>query len=85
MVRGIATKPARIGSDKIYLTKARDFLNSAIIETEKENWNSATVLSIHSVISACDAICARFLQITSWWSGSYAGSRTSGQSPFLRI
>ena len=44
MVRGIATKPARIGS-------------------EKENWNSAAVLSIHAVISACDAICAKFLQL----------------------
>ena len=29
MVRGIVTKPARIGSDKIYLTKARDFLKGA--------------------------------------------------------
>jgi HEPN domain-containing protein len=59
MVRGIATKPARIGSDKIYLTKARDFLKGAIMEAEKENWNCAAVLSIHSVTSACDAICER--------------------------
>src|SRR5659263_687766 len=56
----ITTKPARIGSDKIYLTKARDFLKGAIMEEEKENWNSAAVLSIHAVISACDAICTKF-------------------------
>ncbi|MFH0904289.1 MAG: HEPN domain-containing protein [Methanobacteriota archaeon] len=63
MVRGIATKPARIGSDKIYFTKAGEFLRGAIIEADKENWNSSAVLSIHAVISACDAICARFLQL----------------------
>lgn len=63
MVRGISTKPARIGSDKIYLTKARDFLKSAIMEAEKENWNSTAVHSIHAVISACDAICTKFLQL----------------------
>jgi hypothetical protein len=63
MVKGIATKPARIGSDKIFLTKARDFLKGTIMEAEKENWNSAAVLSIHAVISACDAICAKFLQL----------------------
>ncbi len=62
MVRGIATKPARIGSDKIYFTKTGEFLKGAIIEADKENWNSSAVLSIHAVISACDAICARFLQ-----------------------
>ncbi len=40
MVRGVSTKPVRIGSDKIYFTKARDFLKGAIVEAEKENWNS---------------------------------------------
>jgi hypothetical protein len=30
MVRGLTTKPARIGSDKIYLTKARDFLKISL-------------------------------------------------------
>src|SRR5574341_779490 len=63
MVRGLATKPARIGSDKIYLTKARDFLEGARMLAEKENWNSSAVLSVHAVISACDAVCARFLQL----------------------
>ena len=30
---------------------------------EKEDWNSTAVLSIHAVISACDSVCARFLQM----------------------
>ncbi len=63
MVRGLATKPARIGSDKIYLSKARDFLEGARMLVEKEKWNSSAVLSVHAVISACDAVCARFLQL----------------------
>jgi len=63
MVRGLATKPASIGSDKIYFTKAREFLKGAMEQAEKEEWNSSAVLSIHAVISACDAVCARFLQL----------------------
>jgi hypothetical protein len=49
MVRGLATKPARIGSDKIYLSKARDFLEGARTLAEKEKWNSSAVLSVHAV------------------------------------
>ena len=30
---------------------------------EKEKWNSSAVLSVHAVISACDAVCAIFLQL----------------------
>lgn len=63
MVRGLATKPARVGSDKIYLTKAKEFLKGALMQAEKEECNSSAVLSIHAVISACDAVCARFLQL----------------------
>ncbi len=63
MVRGLATKPTRIGSDKIYLGKARDFLEGARMLAEKEQWNSSAVLCVHAVISACDAVCARFLQL----------------------
>lgn len=63
MVRGLATKPARVGSDKIYITKAREFLKGAMVQAGKGEWNSSAVLSIHAVISACDAVCARFLQL----------------------
>jgi HEPN domain-containing protein len=84
MVRGIATKPARIGSDQIYLTKARDFLKGAIMEAEKENWNSAAVLSIHSVISACDAICAKFLQLRHGGADHVQAVELLGSLPFER-
>ena len=63
MVRGLATKPTRIGSDKIYIRKAREFLEGARILAEKEKWNASAVLSVHAVISACDAVCSRFLQL----------------------
>jgi hypothetical protein len=72
MVRGITTKPARIGSDKIYLTKARDFLNYA------------AVLSIHSVISACDAICAKFLQLRHGGVDHMQAVELLGSLPFER-
>src|SRR5450756_1180631 len=81
MVRGIATKPARIGSDKIYLTKTRDFLKGAIMEAEKENWNSAAVLA---VISACDAICARFLQLRHGGVDHMQAVELLGSLPFER-
>jgi hypothetical protein len=63
MVRGLTTKPASIGSDKIYFKKAREFIKGAMTQAEKEEWNSSAVLSIHAVISAYDAVCAKFLQL----------------------
>jgi len=63
MVRGLSTKPTRIGSDKIYLGKAKEFLEGAKALAEEEKWNSSAVLSVHAVISACDAVCARFMQL----------------------
>ncbi len=63
MVRGLITKPTRIGSDKTYLSKAEEFLEGAKALKEKEEWNSSAVLSVHAIISGCDAICARFLQL----------------------
>ncbi len=84
MVRGIATRPARIGSDKIYFTKARDFLNGATMEAKKENWNSVAVLSIHAVISASDAICARFLQLRHGGADHMQAVELLGSLPFER-
>lgn len=43
MVRGLITKPTRIGSDKIYLGKAEEFLEGAKALKEKEEWNSSAV------------------------------------------
>lgn len=63
MVRGLATKPTAIGSDKIYLNKAIEFLEGAKLLEDDRKWNSAAVLSVHAAISACDAVCARFLQL----------------------
>ncbi len=63
MVKGLATKPARIGSDKTYLSKAREFLEGAGMLLEYGNWSASVVLSVHAVISACDAVCVRFLQL----------------------
>ncbi len=63
MVRGLSTKPAKVGSEKIYLSKAREFLDGARRLLENEDWNSSAVLSIHAVISACDAICVRFMAL----------------------
>ncbi|NOZ77553.1 MAG: HEPN domain-containing protein [Euryarchaeota archaeon] len=63
MVRGLATKPTSVGSDRIYLNKAREFLEGARGLAGEGRWNASAVLSVHAVISACDALCARFLQL----------------------
>ncbi len=63
MVKGLSTKPAKVGSEKIYMSKAREFLDGARRLLENEDWNSSAVLSIHAVISVCDAICVRFMQL----------------------
>lgn len=63
MVRGLSTKPTKIGADKLYLNKSKDFLVGAKSEIQNGNWNSSSVLSVHAVISACDAVCSRFLQL----------------------
>ena len=63
MVRGLATRPTSVGSDRIYLNKAREFLEGARLLAGEERWNASAVLAVHAVISACDALCARFLQM----------------------
>lgn len=63
MVRGLSTKPTTVGADKIYLGKAREFLDGARYLADKAQWNASAVLSVYAMISACDAVCARFLQL----------------------
>lgn len=62
-MRGLSTKPAAVGSDMVYLGKAREFLDGARYLADRAQWNSSAVLSVHAVISACDAVCTRFLQL----------------------
>jgi HEPN domain-containing protein len=63
VVRGLSTRPTRIGADKFYLYKSKDFIKGSEFEIKNRNWNASAVLSVHAVISACDAVCARFLQV----------------------
>lgn len=65
MVRGSPTKPTKVGADKRYLRKARKFFDGCKSEHDKENWDACGVLAVHVAISACDAICARLLQVRS--------------------
>lgn len=84
MVRGLATKPTKIGSDRIYLNKAKEFLEGAKNMAEKENWNSSAVLSVHAVISACDAVCARFLQLRHGGANHMQAVELLGSLPIKR-
>ena len=56
------TTRTRIGAESIYIQKAEKFLEGAKLTLDKGNWNSAAVLAVHTTISSCDAICAKFLQ-----------------------
>jgi len=60
------------------------FLKGAIMEAKKENWNSAAVLSIHAVISACDAICTKFLQLRHGGMDHMQAVELLGSLPFER-
>lgn len=79
MVRGLATKPAKVGSDKIYLTKAREFLKGAMMQAGKEGWKliSSPLYSCCHQRMRC-GLC-QISAIAPWWSGSYASSRASEQ------
>lgn len=55
------TRATRIGAEKSFLVKAEDFLAGAK-EAVNDHSNASAALTVHAVISACDAICAKFLQ-----------------------
>lgn len=54
-------RPTRVGAEKSFFAKAEDFLDGAKGEVNDHS-NAAATLAVHAVISACDAICAKFLQ-----------------------
>jgi uncharacterized protein (UPF0332 family) len=56
-----STRPTKLGAEKSFFMKAEDFLEGAR-EQVNDHSNGAATLTIHAVISACDAICAKFLQ-----------------------
>ncbi len=56
-----STRPTKIGAEKNFLTKAEDFLDGSR-KAVNDHSNAAATLAVHAVISACDAICAKFLQ-----------------------
>jgi len=55
------TTSTSIGSEKLYMQKAQNFLDGANILFEHGNWEASATLCIHAVISSCDAITAKFL------------------------
>jgi len=55
------TRSTKIGAEKSFFVKAEDFLESAK-EAVNDHSNASAALAVHAVISACDAICAKFLQ-----------------------
>ncbi len=60
MVRS-STRPTKIGAEKNFLAKAEEFLQGAKVALN-DHPNASATLAVHAVISACDAICAKFLQ-----------------------
>ncbi|MGH9910177.1 MAG: HEPN domain-containing protein [Nitrososphaerales archaeon] len=55
------TRSTRIGAERNFFLKAEDFLEGAK-EAVDDHSNASAALAVHAVISACDAICAKFLQ-----------------------
>lgn len=58
--RSVAKKVSPL-TGKLYLSKAEKFLEGAKQLLESKNWESASALAIHSVISSCDSLTAKFL------------------------
>jgi uncharacterized protein (UPF0332 family) len=55
------TNRTSLGSEKLYMQKAQNFLKGANILFEHLNWEAAAALGVHTVISCCDALTAKFL------------------------
>ncbi len=61
MVRQVTTKRVSPGAHVGFLLKAEELLASSKRELGDGQYNAAAVLAVHSVISACDAVCAKVL------------------------
>lgn len=53
---GVPVKKVNAGADKLYLSKAVEFVEDSKKKYGEGRWNSSALLAIHSVISACDAV-----------------------------
>lgn len=61
MAKKSKTRATSPGADKIFLTKAENFLSAANQAIEQKNWDPAASAGIHSIINSCDAMSAKLL------------------------
>lgn len=61
MARQAKTRRTSVGQDKLYLSKAKKFLDGAQTMIDGGNWEAGASLGIHAIISSCDALTAKFL------------------------
>ena len=62
MHRGIRVRSASRSSSRGFLVKARECYQGMKDEIEAKRYNSSTILAVHAVISACDALTSFYLQ-----------------------
>lgn len=61
MAKQTKTRRTSVGQDRLYLSKAQKFLDGAQTMIDDGNWEAAASLGIHTIISSCDALTAKFL------------------------
>jgi HEPN domain-containing protein len=61
MTHKIKTVRVNRESCVVFLEKAEQFLKTAIVSFESENYNASAANAVHACISAADALCARHL------------------------
>lgn len=62
MAKQAKTRRTSVGQEKLYLLKAKKFLDGAQAMIGEENWEAAASLGIHAIISSCDALTAKLLR-----------------------
>lgn len=62
MAKQSKTRHTSVGQEKLYLLKAKRFLDGAQVMIGEENWEAAASLGIHAIISSCDSLTAKFLK-----------------------
>jgi len=61
LAKGAKTAATHPGEEKLFINKARRFLEGARELLKQNNHEGAAVLAVHSTISSCDALTAKFL------------------------
>ena len=61
MAKGAKTAATHPGEEKLFINKARRFLEGARELLKQNNHEGTAVLAVHSTISSCDALTAKFL------------------------